>query len=102
MTKKYFQYWAEGFQIHVHTNGDLAMELVLDIVERLGEEQPRPGPPLAAVSLYNSPLALQARPPHHHRACGLLHRGPGAAAGQAGLPGVGPALLPLRAGGQIL
>ena len=44
MANKYFQYWAEGFQIHVHTNGDLAMELVLDIVERLGEEQPRPGP----------------------------------------------------------
>ena len=44
MTNKYCQYWAEGFQIHVHTNGDLAMELVLDIVERLGEEQPRPGP----------------------------------------------------------
>ena len=35
-------YWAAGFQIHVHTNGDLAMELVLDIVERLGARQPRP------------------------------------------------------------
>ena len=44
MTNKNCQYWTEGFQIHVHTNGDLAMELVLDIVERLGEEQPRPGP----------------------------------------------------------
>ena len=35
------EYWAAGFQIHVHTNGDLAMELVLDIVSRLNERQPR-------------------------------------------------------------
>ena len=35
-------YWRENFQIHVHTNGDLAMELVLDIVETLSQELPRP------------------------------------------------------------
>lgn len=35
-------YWRENFQIHVHTNGDLAMELVLDIVETLSKELPRP------------------------------------------------------------
>merc|ERR1712012_1418908 len=35
-------YWRENFQIHVHTNGDLAMELVLDIVEALSQESPRP------------------------------------------------------------
>ena len=31
------EYWVEGFQIHVHTNGDLAMQLVLDIVETLSK-----------------------------------------------------------------
>lgn len=36
-------YWAEGSQIHVHTNGDLAMQVVLDIVEKLGGETPRKG-----------------------------------------------------------
>ena len=36
------EYWAAGYQIHVHTNGDLAMQTVLDIVEKLGTEQPRP------------------------------------------------------------
>ena len=36
------EYWTEGFQIHVHTNGDLAMELVLNIVETLSQESPRP------------------------------------------------------------
>ena len=35
-------YWRENFQIHVHTNGDLAMELVLDIVEALSQEIARP------------------------------------------------------------
>ena len=34
-------YWKEGFQIHVHTNGDLAMEVVLDIVEDLSMKWPR-------------------------------------------------------------
>lgn len=36
-------YWAEGSQIHVHTNGDLAMQVVLDIVEKLEGETPRKG-----------------------------------------------------------
>ena len=35
------EYWRQGFQIHVHTNGDLTMELVLDIVETLKKEFPR-------------------------------------------------------------
>lgn len=34
-------YWDEGFQVHVHTNGDLAMEAVLDNVEKLMKEKPR-------------------------------------------------------------
>jgi len=35
-------YWHQNFQIHVHTNGDLAMEVVLDIVEKLSGEKPNP------------------------------------------------------------
>ena len=35
-------YWHKDFQIHVHTNGDLAMEVVLDIVQKLSEEKSRP------------------------------------------------------------
>jgi len=34
-------YWQHNFQIHVHTNGDLAMEVVLNIVEKLFQEMPR-------------------------------------------------------------
>ena len=35
------EYWKEGFQIHVHTNGDLAMEVVLNIVDKLVRKWPR-------------------------------------------------------------
>lgn len=34
-------YWHAGFQIHVHICGDLALELVLDILERMQFERPR-------------------------------------------------------------
>lgn len=34
-------YWLNGFQIHVHTNGDLGMEALLNIVETLDKESPR-------------------------------------------------------------
>lgn len=34
-------YWRNGFQIHVHTNGDLGMKALLDIVETLMKESPR-------------------------------------------------------------
>ena len=36
------QYWRQGYQIHVHTNGDLAMQMLLDNVETLMKEFPRP------------------------------------------------------------
>lgn len=35
------EYWKEGYQIHVHTNGDLAMEEVLNIVDMLMGKWPR-------------------------------------------------------------
>lgn len=34
-------YWMNGFQIHVHTNGDLGMETLLSIVETLSKVSPR-------------------------------------------------------------
>jgi len=34
-------YWQDGFQIHVHVNGDLGLERTLDIVEKLQAEHPR-------------------------------------------------------------
>jgi predicted amidohydrolase YtcJ len=34
-------YWDAGFQLHVHVNGDLGLDLVLDTVERRLAERPR-------------------------------------------------------------
>lgn len=34
-------YWKAGYQIHVHTNGDLGLDLVLDLLEKLLDEKPR-------------------------------------------------------------
>lgn len=34
-------YWKAGYQIHVHTNGDLGLDLVLDILQKLQNEHPR-------------------------------------------------------------
>jgi predicted amidohydrolase YtcJ len=34
-------YWKAGYQIHVHTNGDLGLDLVLDTLQKLQEEKPR-------------------------------------------------------------
>lgn len=34
-------YWHAGFQIHVHICGDLALELTLDILQKMQDEKPR-------------------------------------------------------------
>lgn len=34
-------YWKAGYQIHVHTNGDLGLDLVLDLLQKLLDEHPR-------------------------------------------------------------
>jgi predicted amidohydrolase YtcJ len=34
-------YWSAGYQIHVHVTGDLGVDLLLDIVEKLQHEHPR-------------------------------------------------------------
>lgn len=35
-------YWAEGYQIHIHQNGDAGLDLVLDALERNMRRAPRP------------------------------------------------------------
>lgn len=34
-------YWQAGYKIHVHTNGDLGLDLVLDTLQKLQDEHPR-------------------------------------------------------------
>ncbi len=34
-------FWNAGYQIHIHVNGDLGLEVVLDIIEKLMAENPR-------------------------------------------------------------
>lgn len=34
-------YWNDGFQIHIHVNGDLGLDVTLNIVEKLQQEHPR-------------------------------------------------------------
>ncbi|MEQ1484241.1 amidohydrolase [Methyloglobulus sp.] len=34
-------YWKAGYKIHVHTNGDLGLDLVLDTLQKLQNERPR-------------------------------------------------------------
>jgi len=34
-------FWREGYQLHVHTNGDHGVDVVLDVLERLQQETPR-------------------------------------------------------------
>ena len=34
-------YWDAGYQIHIHVNGDLGLEAVLDVLERRMQENPR-------------------------------------------------------------
>jgi predicted amidohydrolase YtcJ len=36
-------YWDAGYQLHIHVNGDLGLEIVLDMLERRMRETPRAG-----------------------------------------------------------
>ena len=38
------RYWNAGYQIHVHTNGDAGVAMVLDVLEKLKNETPRADP----------------------------------------------------------
>jgi len=35
-------YWNAGYQLHIHVNGDLGVNTLIDIIERLQQENPRP------------------------------------------------------------
>jgi predicted amidohydrolase YtcJ len=46
MTPEYLEqraklYWNAGYQLHIHVNGDLGLEVVLDVLERRMREDPR-------------------------------------------------------------
>lgn len=47
-------YWDAGFQIHIHVNGDLGLEVVLDTIERRMAENPRPDHRTVIVHFANS------------------------------------------------
>lgn len=34
-------YWQAGYQLHIHTNGDLGTEVVLDMIERIHHKHPK-------------------------------------------------------------
>lgn len=36
-------FWAKGWDLHVHVNGDAGLDLVLDQIERMRNEDPQPG-----------------------------------------------------------
>ncbi len=47
-------YWDEGFQLHIHVNGDAGLEMVLDTIERRMAEHPRPDHRTVIVHFANS------------------------------------------------
>ena len=55
-------YWKAGFQIHVHSNGDKAMELVLKMVKMMQKESPRPDHRTTIEHAGNVPLLVRHWP----------------------------------------
>lgn len=54
-------YWDEGFQLHIHVNGDAGLEMVLDTIERRMAEHPRPDHRTVIVHFANSTEAQVER-----------------------------------------
>ena len=54
-------YWNAGYQIHIHVNGDLGLEVVLDTIEKLLRENPRSDHRTVIVHFANSTEAQVAR-----------------------------------------
>lgn len=47
-------YWNAGYQLHIHVNGDLGLDVVLDVLERRMRENPRPNHRTVIVHFANS------------------------------------------------
>ena len=47
-------FWDAGYQIHVHVNGDLGLEVLLDVLEKRMRESPRPDARTVIVHFANS------------------------------------------------
>lgn len=47
-------YWDNGYQLHIHVNGDAGLEMVLDTIERRMRENPRPDHRTVIVHFANS------------------------------------------------
>jgi len=47
-------YWDAGYRLHIHVNGDLGLEVVLDMLERRMRENPRPDHRSVIVHFANS------------------------------------------------
>ncbi len=54
-------YWDAGYRLHIHVNGDLGLEVVLDMLERRLREKPRPDHRTVVVHFANSSEAQVAR-----------------------------------------
>ena len=54
-------YWDAGYQLHIHTTGDLGMDVVLDMLERRMRENPRPNHRSVIVHFSNSTEAQVER-----------------------------------------
>ena len=54
-------YWDAGYQLHIHVNGDLGLDMVLDTIERRMRENPRPDHRTVIVHFANSDEAQVAR-----------------------------------------
>jgi hypothetical protein len=54
-------FWNAGYQIHIHVNGDLGLEVLLDIIEKLMAENPRKDHRTVIVHFANSSEAQVAR-----------------------------------------
>lgn len=54
-------YWNAGYQLHIHVNGDLGLDVVLDVLEKLLAETPRPDHRTVIVHFANSTEAQVAR-----------------------------------------
>ena len=71
-------YWDAGYQLHIHVNGDLGLEIVLDMLERRMRENPRAGHRSVIVHFATSDRGANCahRPAWRNRQCEpLLHGG---------------------------